>query len=125
MRGLLDDAAGEGGPCGAALPQSRGGSRNTHPVYDSGSRYREGLMGAALPCGSDWHHNTALVPCVALPLSQVGQSHGSMDLPPALDISPLLASVLLLVPVSISKSQLKSSFRNPEQKLSICLDISS
>ncbi|KAG7227311.1 hypothetical protein INR49_000315 [Caranx melampygus] len=57
-----------------------------------------GLPGAALPCGGDGHHNTALVPHMALPLGQIGQSHSSVDLPPALLVSSLLASVLLLVP---------------------------
>lgn len=36
MRGLLDNAAGEGGPDSAALPQDRRRSSDTHPVYYSG-----------------------------------------------------------------------------------------
>lgn len=107
MRGLLDDAAGESGPCGAALPQSSRGPRNAHPVYDSGSCYGEGLSGAALPRGGDGHHNAALVPHVALPLGQIGQSHSGVDLPPALLVSLLLASVLLLLlPVNVLEKQL-------------------
>lgn len=102
MRGLLDDAAGESGPHGAALPQSRGGSScDTHPVYDSGPRNREGLSGAALPGASAGHGHAVLICCAALPLGQVGQSHGGVDLPPALIDSSLLASALLLVPVNI------------------------
>ena len=103
MRGLLDDAAGESGPCGAALPQSRGGPRHTHPVYDSGPRNREGLSSAALPRASAGHGHAALVRCAALSLGQVGQSHGGVDLPPALIDSSLLASALLLVPENIFK----------------------
>lgn len=101
MRGLLDDAAGESGPHGAALPQSRGGSCDTHPVYDSGPRNREGLSGAALCCANTGKGYATLVCRAALPLSQVGQSHGGVDLPPALIDSLLLASFLLLLPVNI------------------------
>lgn len=101
MRGLLDDAAGECGPSGAALPQSRGGPCDAHPVYDIGPRNGEGLPGAAQPCGSTRHRHAALVCCAALTLGQVGQSHGSVDLPPALVVSSLLSSVLLLITVNI------------------------
>lgn len=101
MRRLLDDATGESGPCGAALSQSRGGSCNTHPVYYSGPHYGEGLSGAALYCGCIGNHTSALVPRAALPLGQVGQSHGGMDFPPALVLLSLLAPILLLVPVNI------------------------
>lgn len=101
VRGLLDDAAGESGPRGAALPQSAGGSRDTHPVYDSGPRNRERLSGAALTRASSGRCHAALVCCAALPLGQVGQSHGGVDLPPALTASSLLASALLLLPVNI------------------------
>lgn len=103
MRGLLDDAAGESGPRGAALPLSRGGSCDTHPVYDSGPRKREGLSGAALASASAGHGHAALVRCAALSLGQAGQSHGGVDLPPALIDPSLLASALLLVPVNIVK----------------------
>lgn len=103
MRGLLDDAAGERGPHGAALSQSRGGSCDRHPVYDRGPRNWEWLPSAELPCANAGHGYVALVCCAALPLSQIGQSHGSVDLPPALIDSSLLASVLLLVPVNILK----------------------
>lgn len=72
MGRLLDDAAGESGPPGAALSDSRSGSCNTHPVYYSGSHYGEGLLGAALCWGNIGNHNAALVPCAALPLGQVG-----------------------------------------------------
>lgn len=71
MRGLLDDAAGESGPSGAALPQGRVGPCDAHPVYDIGPRNREGLSGAAQPCGSAGHCHAALVCCAALPLGQV------------------------------------------------------
>lgn len=105
MRGLLDDAAGQSGPCGAALPQSRGGSRGTLPVYDSGPRDREGRAGAAPSRASAGHGYGALVCRAALPLGQVGQSHGGVDLPPALIDSSLRDSVLLLVPVNMLKKK--------------------
>lgn len=107
MRGLLDYAAGEGGPHSAALPQSRGRSSDTHPVYYSGPRNREGLSGADLSCASTGHGYAALVCCAALSLGQVSQSHGSVDLPPALINSSLLtSSVLLPVPVNTLQKQL-------------------
>lgn len=93
MRGLLDDAVGESGPRGAALPQSGGGSCDTHPVHDSGPRNREGL--------SFGHCHVALVCCAALPLGQAGQSNGGVDLPPALIVLSLLASAMLLLSVNM------------------------
>ena len=106
MRGLLDDAAGESGPRGAALSQSSGGSCDTHPVYASGPRNRVGLSGAALPCGSAGHDHAAVVCQAALSLGQVGQSHSGVDLPPALIDLSRLASALLLVPVNILKKNI-------------------
>lgn len=106
MRGLLDYAAGEGGPHSAALPQSRGRSSDTHPFYYSGPRDREGLSGAALSCASTGHGCAALVCCAALSLGQVSQSHGCMNLPPALINLSLLSSALLLVPVNALKKML-------------------
>lgn len=97
MRGLLDDAAGESGPHGAALPQSRSGSCDAHPVYYSGPGDREGLSGAALARAGAGHAYDALVRCRALSLGQTGQSHSGVDLPPALIDPPQLASLLLLL----------------------------
>lgn len=96
VRRLLDDAAGDGGSCGvtlccnngpywAALPRSSGGSCGADLSHDSGPCSGGWSSGAAPPCG------------VALPLSQVGQCHGCMDLSPVLVLSSLLASVLPLV----------------------------
>lgn len=103
MRGLLDNAVGQSGPHGAALPQSRGRSSDTHPVYYSGPGNGEGLPGAALSCASTGQCNT-VAPCrAALSLGQVGQSHGSVDLPPALGDPCLLTSILLLLPVNTFK----------------------
>lgn len=100
MRGLLDNAAGEGGPHSAALPQGRRRSSDTHPVYYSGPRNREGPPGAARCRASAGHGYTALVCRAALSLGQVRQSHGGVDLPPALRYLSLLASLLLpLLPV--------------------------
>lgn len=52
MRGLLDDAAGKGGSCDAALPEGRGGARDAHPVNDIGpcNGKRPPAAGAAQPC---------------------------------------------------------------------------
>ena len=104
MRRLLDDAAGESGPYGAAPPHSGGGCCDTRPVCDGGSRCAEGLSSAALPCGSEWRRDAAPASCVALALGQVGQSDGSVDLPPALGVSSPLASVLLPVPKDVKET---------------------
>lgn len=104
VRGLLDNAVGQSGPHGAALPQSRGRSSDTHPVYYSGPGNGEGLPGAALSRAGSGQCYT-VVPChAALSLGQVGQSHGSVDLPPALSDPCLLTSVLLLLPVDTRKT---------------------
>lgn len=124
MRGFLYDAAGESGPDGAALPQSRGGGFHTHPVYDSGPHsaalplstggafhthpvndsgphHCKGLAGAALACGSSGRCDATLSRRAAPPLGQAGQSNGSVDLPPGLVPLTLLASVLLLITANI------------------------
>lgn len=87
VRGPLDDSAGQGGPGGTALPQSTGGSTHTHP--GNGERLRRGPA--------------ALFRRAALPLGQVGQSDGSVDLLPALVDPPAL--LLLRLPADTDTSQ--------------------
>lgn len=112
MGGLLDDAAGESGPRGAALPQSHVGSCDTYPVQDTGNR--GGTSCAALSC-------TSFGPCqTALPLGQVGKSHGGVNLPPVLITSTMLTSALLLFPASQKKQNIDT-----KQKWCICLFIQS
>lgn len=95
MRGLLDDSAGQRGPRGAALPHSTGGAAHTHP--GDGER----LSGASLaPVGAGLGP-AALLRRAPLPLGQVGQSHSSVDLPPAL-VDP---SALLQLPVDTLQEQ--------------------
>lgn len=103
MRGLLDDAAGESGTSGAALSQSRGGPCDTDPQIYIGPCNGEWLPGVVPPCGSAGRRHNALVWSAALPLGQVGQSHGSVDLPPSLVVSSPLAVILLLVTGNILK----------------------
>lgn len=100
VRGLLDDAVGDGGPYGAALPQARGGPRHTHPVYYSGPGERERPPGAAPSRAGAGDGDAALFCHTALSLGQVSQSHGSVDLPPTLAHSPVLGSALWLLPVN-------------------------
>ena len=107
MGGLLDDAAGESGPCGAALPQSRVGSCDTYPVQDTGNR--GGTSCAALPCTSFGPCQAARVFNAALPLGQVGKSHGGVNLPPVLITSTMLTSALLLLPANKRKKTLIQS----------------
>lgn len=103
MRGLLDNAAGEGGPDSAALPQDRRRSSDTHPVYYSGPCNWEGPSGEAGCCASTGHGRAALVCRAALSLGQVSQSHGGVYLPPALMDPSMLGSIRLLLPVNTLK----------------------
>lgn len=105
MRGLLDNAAGEGGPDSAALPQDRRRSSDTHPVYYSGPCNWEGPSGAAGCCASTGHGQAALwrVRRAALSLGQVSQSHGGVYLPPALMDPSMSGSIRLLLPVNTLK----------------------
>lgn len=103
MRGLLDNAAGEGGPHCATLPQDRRRSSDTHPVDYSGPCNWEGPSGTAGCRASTGHGHTALVCRAALSLGQVSQSHGGVDLPPALMDPSMLASIRLLLPVNTLK----------------------
>lgn len=70
VRRLLDDAAGESGSCGAALPCGRSGPCGAGLAYNSGPGGGDGgSSGAAPPCGSDGHWCAALLSAAALPLS--------------------------------------------------------
>lgn len=94
MRRFLDDAAGEGGP--RALLQGRHGSRHAQPAREAGLRCGGGLRGAALPRGGAGCRAGALS---RLALGQAGESHGGVDLPPALAVFSWWVSAPQLAPV--------------------------
>ena len=94
MRRLLDDASGEGvshadnGAHSAALPRASGRAQGAGLAYTIGNCATGRSPGAALSWGAGGQTQM-------LALGQVGQSHGSVDLSPALPL--LLASAPLLL----------------------------
>lgn len=98
VRRFLDDAAGEGGPRAPLL--GRHGSRHTQPAREAGFRYGERLRGAALPRGGAGCRVGALSRLAALALGQAGESHGGVDLPPALAVFSRWVSAPQLAPVN-------------------------